>query len=70
MLYFWELGKCTVSEIINTMEEPRPPHSSISTIVRILEKKDFWITRLMEGRMNISHRSVKKNIAINLLTRW
>lgn len=38
MLYFWELGKCTVSEIINTMEEPRPPHSSISTIVRILEK--------------------------------
>ncbi|HQW12470.1 MAG TPA: BlaI/MecI/CopY family transcriptional regulator [Saprospiraceae bacterium] len=41
MLYFWELGKCTVSEIINTMEEPRPPHSSISTIVRILEKKGF-----------------------------
>lgn len=41
MLYFWELGKCTVSEIINTMEEPKPPHSSISTIVRILEKKGF-----------------------------
>ena len=41
MLYFWDLGKCTVSEIINTMEEPKPPHSSISTIVRILEKKGF-----------------------------
>lgn len=41
MHYFWELGRCTVSDIIARMDEPRPPHSSVSTIVRILEKKGF-----------------------------
>jgi BlaI family penicillinase repressor len=41
MQLIWQLGRCTVSNIIDTMKEPRPPHSSVSTIVRILEKKGF-----------------------------
>lgn len=41
MQLFWELGPSTVSHIIGKMEEPHPPHSTISSIVRILEKKDF-----------------------------
>lgn len=41
MRYFWELGPNTVSGIIEQMEEPKPPHSTISSIVRILEKKGY-----------------------------
>jgi predicted transcriptional regulator len=41
MQYFWELGEVTVSDIIERMEGGKPPHSSVSTIVRILEKKGF-----------------------------
>lgn len=41
MQFFWEGGANTVSNIIAMMEEPHPPHSSISTIVRILERKGF-----------------------------
>jgi predicted transcriptional regulator len=41
MQYIWQLGRCTVSNIIELMDEPKPPHSSVSTIVRILEKKGF-----------------------------
>ncbi|MBP7274113.1 MAG: BlaI/MecI/CopY family transcriptional regulator [Saprospiraceae bacterium] len=41
MHYIWELERCTVSDIIQQMPEPKPPHSSVSTIVRILEKKEF-----------------------------
>jgi predicted transcriptional regulator len=41
MQYIWQLGRCTVTNIIDSMKEPRPPHSSVSTIVRILEKKGF-----------------------------
>lgn len=41
MQLFWELGPSTVSHIIGKMEEPHPPHSTISSIVRILEKKEF-----------------------------
>ena len=41
MQYIWQLGKCTVSSIIELLHEPKPPHSSISSIVRILERKGF-----------------------------
>lgn len=41
MQYLWDYGPSTVSGIIDRMEEPKPAHSSLSTIVRILEKKGF-----------------------------
>jgi BlaI family penicillinase repressor len=41
MQMFWDHGPSTVSGLIERMGPPKPPHSSISSIVRILEKKDF-----------------------------
>ncbi|MEZ4896242.1 MAG: BlaI/MecI/CopY family transcriptional regulator [Saprospiraceae bacterium] len=41
MQWIWTLERCTVSDILDHMGEPRPPHSTISSIVRILEKKEF-----------------------------
>ena len=41
MQYIWQLGRCTVSNMIDEMDPPKPPHSSVSSIVRILEKKGF-----------------------------
>lgn len=41
MQYIWELGRCTVSDILEKMGKPKPPHSTISSIVRILEKKGY-----------------------------
>ena len=41
MQLFWTHGPSTVSGLINLMDEPHPPHSTISSIVRILEKKEF-----------------------------
>lgn len=41
MHYFWDHGPNTVSQIIDQMDEPKPPHSTISSIVRILEKKGY-----------------------------
>lgn len=41
MHMIWETGACTVSQIIAQMSEPHPPHSTISSIFRILEKKEF-----------------------------
>lgn len=39
MQYLWELERATVSDIIKKLPEPKPPHSTISSIMRILEKK-------------------------------
>ena len=45
MQIIWQLGRCTVSDIRDYMETAlgmtKPPHSSVSTIVRILDDKDF-----------------------------
>lgn len=41
MQYFWQQGPSTVSALISLMGDPKPPHSTISSIVRILEKKGF-----------------------------
>ncbi len=41
MQLFWQHGPSTVSQLIKQMDEPHPPHSTISTFVRILEKKGF-----------------------------
>lgn len=41
MQRIWEAERCTVTDLLEKMEEPKPPHSTISSIVRILEKKGF-----------------------------
>ncbi len=42
MQIIWRLGRCTVREIREDIGgDPLPPHSSISTIVRLLESKGF-----------------------------
>jgi len=39
MQFLWQLDKATVTQIIEEMPEPKPPHSTISSIMRILERK-------------------------------
>ena len=41
MQYLWQYGPSTVSALIEKMEEPKPPHSTMSSIIRILENKGF-----------------------------
>ena len=41
MQIIWRLERCTVSDVIKELGLPKPPHSTISSIARILEKKGF-----------------------------
>lgn len=41
MQIVWQLQRCLVKDIIDTMGQPDIPHSTISSVVRILEKKGF-----------------------------
>ena len=41
MQILWELDKAFVKEIIERIPEPKPAYNTISTIVRIMEKKGF-----------------------------
>ncbi len=41
MQVLWRLGRGIVKDILDELPEPRPAYSTVSTIVRILEKKGF-----------------------------
>jgi BlaI family penicillinase repressor len=49
MQVLWRLGKAFVKDIIDDLPEPRPAYNTVSTVVRILEKKGF-----------VSHRAYGK----------
>lgn len=51
MQIIWRLEKCTIKQIREDIGgHPLPPHSSISTIVRILEQKNFVAHEKASGR--------------------
>ena len=41
MQYLWKLEKAFVKEVIAEMPEPKPAYNTVSTIVRILENKNY-----------------------------
>lgn len=41
MLKLWKLEKCSVQEIVDLYLNPKPAYNTVSTIVRILERKKF-----------------------------
>ncbi len=50
MRILWRIRKGYIKDILNEMEEPRPAYNTVSTIVRILEKKKI-----------VSHRAFGKS---------
>lgn len=41
MQIIWQIEPCLVRDIIDKLGDPEIPHSTISSVVRILEKKGF-----------------------------
>ena len=41
MQYLWDMKKAFVKDIIARMPAPKPAYTTVSTIIRILEKKGF-----------------------------
>ncbi len=41
MQIIWAKGKVLIHDILDEMDEPKPAYNTVSTIVRILEKKNF-----------------------------
>lgn len=41
MQYLWKLKEAKVADIIDHMPSPKPAYNTVSTIIRILEQKNF-----------------------------
>ncbi|WP_298310634.1 BlaI/MecI/CopY family transcriptional regulator [uncultured Aquimarina sp.] len=59
MQLLWELREGNVAAIIDKMSEPKPAYNTISTIIRILENKEF-VSHRKEGKGYVYFPLVKK----------
>jgi BlaI family penicillinase repressor len=41
MQYIWKLEKAFLKDIVEQFKEPRPAYTTISTVIRVLVKKEF-----------------------------
>ncbi len=59
MQVLWKRGKGFVNDILKEFSEPKPAYNTISTIIRILEKKGF-VQHKSFGRSHEYHPVVTK----------
>lgn len=60
MQILWKLEEANVAAVIEQMPEPKPAYNTVSTIIRILESKEF-VNYRKEGRGHIYYPLVKKD---------
>ena len=41
MLILWKLGESTIRDVMTELNQPQTPYTTVSTVVRVLEKKEF-----------------------------
>lgn len=59
MQVLWEIGQGSVQDIIDKLPEPKPAYNTVSTIIRILETKEF-VGHKAKGRGYIYFPLIKK----------
>lgn len=67
MQLIWELDKCFVKELVEKLPDPKPAYNTVSTIVRILEKKEF-VGHTAFGKTHQYYPLVKKEDYTKLKT--
>lgn len=60
MQVLWQLKKANVKAIIDELPTPKPAYNTVSTIVRILESKQF-VSYEKEGKGHVYFPLIQKN---------
>lgn len=60
MQVLWQLEKGFVKDVLDQMPEPKPAYNTVSTIIRILEKKGF-VSYTAYGKTHEYYPLVKKD---------
>lgn len=41
MIYIWEIGACFVKDILTRFPDPKPPYTTVASVVKNLERKKY-----------------------------
>lgn len=64
MQVLWDLKEASVKEVIEQLPKPKPAYNTVSTIIRILETKEF-VDHKPEGRGYVYYPIVEKETYSN-----
>ena len=45
MLHVWQLNECAIKDVVDKMEEPKQPYTTVASIFNNLEKKGYLTLR-------------------------
>lgn len=45
MLHIWQLGECVIKDIVDKFEEPKPPYTTVASVVKNLNTKGYLNTK-------------------------
>jgi len=47
MLAVWKTGEANIKQILDSLEEPKPPYTTLASTIKNLEKKGYLTSRLL-----------------------
>ncbi len=47
MLAIWKMGEGNVKQVLDMMEDPKPPYTTLASTIKNLEKKGYLTSRLL-----------------------
>ncbi len=45
MLHVWQLKECAIKDVVERMEDPKPPYTTVASIFNNLENKGYLVKR-------------------------
>lgn len=60
MQILWDMGEGIVKDIRNQFSDPKPARNTVSTVVRVLEKKGF-VSHRAYGNVHVYYPLISKN---------
>jgi len=59
MQILWELGEGMTKDVISQLPDPKPAYNTVSTVIRVLEKKGF-VDHKAYGKTHVYYPAVEK----------
>lgn len=74
MLYVWKLKRCFIRDIVNEMPEPRPPYTSVASVIRNLERKKYVTPKkfgtITQFSPRVKEADYKRTFMSNVVTNY
>jgi BlaI family transcriptional regulator, penicillinase repressor len=55
----WEIKEGAISDVLDTLDEPKPAYTTVATVIKVLEKKGY-VTHRTFGKTNVYYAVVSK----------